>query len=67
MRLKKLEKYIERKVKEECINLEEKAAWVLLRTLESDMQYVRPAVEELKGTVNSIWGLPMFKPYRGKK
>ena len=67
MRKRKIENFIKKRVEEEVNTLLKTDAWVLLRTLESDMRFVRPKVEELEGTVNVIWGLPMFKPYRGKK
>jgi hypothetical protein len=59
--------YIQNMVNTRCANLEEVNTWVLLRTLENDMKFVRPHLEALMGTVNSMWGLPPFKPYRGKR
>jgi hypothetical protein len=67
MRRKKIEKHVEKIVKELVTDLHKTDVWVLLHTLENDMQFVRPKVEELESVVNTIWGLPMFKPYRGKK
>lgn len=67
MRKKKIEKFVEKKVEERIDVLVKTDPWVLLRTLESDMTYVRPELERLKGTVNSMWGLPVFNEYRGKK
>lgn len=37
------------------------------QTYGSEIPLLKKKVDKLEETINTIWGLPMFKPYRGKK
>lgn len=67
MRLKKLEKYINNLIEEKCKELMSKEVWILVHQNEDAVINMRPRLDATESAVNTMWSLPMFTEYRGKK
>jgi hypothetical protein len=67
MRVKKLEKYINKIIDDKVGDLKSADIWNRLLSFTRKVEQLEKKVVELKMVVDTLWNLPQLKQYRSKK